>query len=177
MRNQYSKKKIRGGHDMSIIFNAEEIFDLAIQIEKNGAAFYKKAAGNTSDAGLKDILNQLVDMEIDHEKTFTALKSKLVSSGQEATTFDPYEELAMYLKAFADGHVFDLSDPSASLTGNESGVDILKKAIGLEKDSIVLYLGMKDLIPENLGKDKIDAIISQEMGHIRLLSGKLKDLA
>ena len=161
---------------MSIVFNAEEIFDLAILIEKNGAAFYKKAADNMSDAGIKDILTQLVDMEIDHERTFIELKNELVPADKEQTTFDPYEELALYLKAFADGHVFDLSDPSASLTGNESGVDILKKAIGLEKDAIVLYLGLKDLIPANLGQDKIDKIISQEMGHIRLLSGKLKDL-
>ncbi|MBN2440419.1 MAG: ferritin family protein [Spirochaetales bacterium] len=159
---------------MSIIFNAEEIFNLAIQIEKNGAAFYKKAANNTKDANLKGVLNGLVTMEINHEKTFEDLKKGLLSSHKEQTTFDPYDELALYLKAFADGHVFDLSDPSASLTGNESGPAILKKAIGLEKDSIVLYIGLKDLVPKEFGQDKIDKIIAEEMGHIRLLSDQLR---
>lgn len=29
---------------MGYDFNAEEIFEMAVQIEKNGAAFYRKAA-------------------------------------------------------------------------------------------------------------------------------------
>jgi rubrerythrin len=51
--------------------------------------------------------------------------------------------------------------------------DILKAAIGAEKDSIVFYLGMKELVPAKLGKDKIDDIIKEEMSHIRLLSARL----
>ena len=41
---------------------------------------------------------------------------------------------------------------------------ILKGAIEAEKDSIVFYLGMKNAVPENLGQDKIEAIIQEEMG-------------
>ena len=51
--------------------------------------------------------------------------------------------------------------------------DILKAAIGAEKDSIVFYLGMKELVPEKLGKDKLDGIIKEEMAHIKLLSSRL----
>ena len=51
--------------------------------------------------------------------------------------------------------------------------EILKEAILAEKDSIVFYLGMKELVPENFGKTKIDAIIKEEMAHINLLSSKL----
>ena len=50
---------------------------------------------------------------------------------------------------------------------------VLHTAIGLERDSIVFYLGMKELVPENFGKDKIDGIIKEEMGHIKLLSNRL----
>ncbi|MBW1821931.1 MAG: rubrerythrin, partial [Deltaproteobacteria bacterium] len=50
---------------------------------------------------------------------------------------------------------------------------ILREAILAEKDSIVFYLGMKEMVPENFGKTKIDAIIKEEMAHIKLLSGKL----
>ena len=45
-----------------------------------------------------------------------------------------------------------------------------------ENDSIVFYLGMKDLVPEKAGKAKLDAIIREEMGHIRLLSKELAAL-
>ena len=50
---------------------------------------------------------------------------------------------------------------------------ILKSAITAEKDSIVFYLGMKEAVSESLGKGRIDNIIKEEMGHIKLLSGKL----
>ena len=52
-------------------------------------------------------------------------------------------------------------------------VEILKSAIEAEKDSIVFYLGMKEAVPENLGKGRIETIIKEEMGHIRLLSKEL----
>ena len=35
---------------MAYDFNAAEVFDMAIQIEANGAAFYRKAAGLQKDS-------------------------------------------------------------------------------------------------------------------------------
>ena len=54
-----------------------------------------------------------------------------------------------------------------------SMVEILKSAIEAEKDSIVFYLGMKEAVAEDLGKDRIDVIIKEEMGHIQVLSKEL----
>ena len=54
--------------------------------------------------------------------------------------------------------------------------EILKAAITAEKDSIVLYTGMKEMVPEKFGRHRIDNIIKEEMGHIRLLSQELKKL-
>jgi rubrerythrin len=51
--------------------------------------------------------------------------------------------------------------------------EILKAAIGIEKDSIAFYLGMKDMVSERRGKEKIEEIIREEMEHIRLLSHEL----
>ena len=51
--------------------------------------------------------------------------------------------------------------------GTSSMEEILKEAILAEKDSIVFYLGMKEMVPENFGKTKIDAIIKEEMVHDR----------
>ena len=36
--------------------------------------------------------------------------------------------------------------------------EILKEVILAEKDSIVFYLGMKEMVSENFGKSKTDAI-------------------
>ena len=41
--------------------------------------------------------------------------------------------------------------------------EVLQTAIGLEKDSIIFYVGIEELVPEKLGKDKVNDIIKEEM--------------
>ncbi len=154
-----------------IKFNADEIFEMAEQIERNGAKFYRKAA-ESIDIDHRDLLLRLAVMEDEHEKTFAAMRGELSDAEKTPLTFDPDNDAALYLQAMADGKVFK-SDPSEALSGDESIQDILKTAIGLEKDSIVFYTSMKELVPKTSGKEKVDAIISEEVGHIVELTKRL----
>ena len=56
---------------MAIGFNAHEVLEMAIRIESNGAAFYRKAAGQQSDEKNRDIFESLAAMEDKHQETFT----------------------------------------------------------------------------------------------------------
>jgi len=145
-------------------------------VEVNGANFYRQAAKNAGEEHRKMLL-ELAAMEDGHKKIFADMRAGLSADERSTTLFDPLEETAAYLKSIADGHVFDVkSDPSQKLTGSESIKDILETAIGMEKDSIVFYLGLKDVVPERLGKGRLDDIIKEEMSHIVLLSGKLSSI-
>ncbi|MBW2647709.1 MAG: hypothetical protein JRE23_16340 [Deltaproteobacteria bacterium] len=62
---------------------------------------------------------------------------------------------ALYLRVPADRQVFGREGKRIRR--------ILRAAIGLEKDSTIFYLGMKELVPENLGKNRIDKIIKEVM--------------
>ncbi len=162
---------------MSIPFNADEIFEIAEEIERNGAKFYRKAAEAAKDDALRGELSKLAEMEDDHERTFAAMRKELAAEEKAPTAFDPDGEAALYLRAFADGHVFDAkADPSEHLTGAEKPEDIISIALGLEKDSIVFYLGMREMVPERLGKGKLDGIVKEEMGHIVVLTKRLAQL-
>lgn len=153
---------------MSYVFNVDEVFEMAEQIERNGATFYRNAAQQISDPEEQELLNDLARMEDEHEKTFASLRKNLSAKEKESTIFDPMDEAVGYLRALADTRVFFEKElDTSSMEG------VLKDAISAEKDSIVFYLGMKDAVPPDLGKDKIDAIIKEEMSHIRLLSKKL----
>ncbi len=153
---------------MGLGFNADEIFEMAEQIERNGAAYYREAAASVTNADDKTFLVELADMEDGHGVTFADLRKNLASDEKETVTFDPEEESAQYLKALADTRVFYQKDIDlSSMTG------ILKGAITAEKDSIVFYLGMKDMVGGTHGKNRIDAIIKEEMKHIKLLSSRL----
>ena len=159
---------------MGITFTADEIFEMAGEIERNGAKFYRKAAGGPAGAPAREILLRLADMEVQHEKTFAAMRAELSASDRASSSFDPEGEAALFLQAVADGHVFNIrSDPSSKLTGHETLPDIFRAAIGLEKDSIVFYLGMQDLVGKELGRPRIAGIIREEMSHVAILSGEL----
>ncbi len=149
-------------------FNANDIFEIAKQIEINGAKFYRTAANIVDEDAHKQFLLGLAEMEDTHEQTFTDMQKDLSAAEKAEAVFDPEDQNALYLKALADTRVFFEKDqPEETMKG------ILKAAISAEKDSIAFYLGMKELVSEKLGKSKVDDIIKEEMSHIQLLAGKL----
>ena len=155
-----------------ITFNADEIFEMAEQIERNGARFYRKAAESAGGQG-RDLLLRLAAMEDDHEKTFAAMRAEL--SEKRPLAADPDNVGALYLRAAVEGKIFG-PDPSQALTGREPAEDVLNTAIGLEKDSIVFYHSMKDVVPPAAGGERLDAIMREEIGHILDLTNQLEAL-
>jgi len=153
---------------MSTDFNANEVFEMARQIEINGAAFYREAAETVDNQDYKNFLTELAQMEDDHEKTFEEMQKELTGGEQTLLVFDPEDENALYLKALADTRIF-----FKKKAPGKDMMEILKSAIQAEKDSIVFYLGMKEMVPEKYGKSRVNDIIKEEMSHLKLLSGKL----
>ncbi|RLJ16594.1 rubrerythrin [bacterium endosymbiont of Escarpia laminata] len=154
---------------MSFEFNADEVFEMAEQIERNGAEFYRKAAGTViGDPAGRDFLIELARMEEEHEDVFSDIRKSLTDDQRKSTVADLNNEAIGYLRSLADTRVFFQKEIDTS-----SMEEILKAAIMTEKDSIAFYLGMKEMVPERGGKDKIDQIIQEEMSHIRLLSQEL----
>jgi len=149
-------------------FSADDIFEMAEQLERNGAKFYRTAAEGLSDLSAKKLLLDLYEMENAHEKTFASLRADLAEKEKASAVFDPEGEAMAYLQALANTRVFFEKTIDVS-----SLKRIYMAALEAEKDSIVFYLGMKDMVPETFGKDRIDAIIREEMGHIKILSREL----
>jgi rubrerythrin len=163
-----SSRERKADLTMSYDFNADDVFEMAEQIERNGAIFYRNAAEEVTDPDAKQFLLDLAAMEDGHEKTFTVMRKNLKDAEKQATVFDPQGDAASYLKALADTRVFFEKELDTSSMPN-----ILKAAILAEKDSIVFYLGMKDMVPDELGQSRLDDIIKEEMSHIKLLSHRL----
>jgi len=159
---------------MAIGFNADEVLEMAIRIEENGAAFYRKAAGLQSDEENRNFLEGLAVMEDRHQEIFTEMRKTLGETDKAGTVFDPHGELALYLASMADS-LGGEGSPSAAdaLTGNETLEDIIKTALGLEKDSILFYLGVKNMVPPKYGRDKVEEIIEEERRHVAQLTGVL----
>jgi rubrerythrin len=158
---------------MGISFNADEIFEMAEEIERNGAKFYRKAAKNASDKQIKNTLLKFAAMEDAHEVTFAAMRAEI----QSEISYDPEGVAALYLKAIADANGFEGKvSPDEELTGNESIEEVIKIALRAEKESVAFYVGLKDIVAADDGKARVDAIIKEEMVHVTQLTNMLTDM-
>ncbi len=162
---------------MSFNFNADEIFQMGVEIETNGKKFYETVAKNTPDTSAKKIYVDLARWESKHIELFKKLRERLPTAASQEDLFDPNEELHLYLKATADSHVFLRNQDISKLAGKcKTPLQALNLAIAFEKDSVVFYTTMKKLVPEHLGKREIDTLIDEEISHLDILTQKKKEL-
>ncbi|MBD3391688.1 MAG: hypothetical protein GF418_06480 [Chitinivibrionales bacterium] len=163
---------------MPVMYNAEEIYQIGVEIEKNGESFYRAAVESTDSPDAKDLFEGLADWERGHIALFEELKAGLPPDVKTDDMPDPDEEKARYLKAAADSHVFVQNKDINELVADcEDAVAILKLAMGFEKDSVVVYTSMKDMVPKNYGRDTIDRLIAEEIQHVAMLQQKIEALS
>lgn len=161
---------------MVITFTADEVFEMAIEIERNGAEFYLEAAEKSSDGKTRRMLLEMAQTEEEHLNTFQCIRKKLLAE-DEAAIFDPDNRSVMYLQTMADARSWEGKiSPTQELSGDETPRQILEIALNSEKESVVFYLGLKDLISSKANRDKVEQIIIEELAHISELLGKLKHL-
>jgi rubrerythrin len=174
---EYGSYSLKKEEAMSLGFNLDEVLEMAIRIEENAAAFYRKAAALQSDPENRRFFEKLAAMEDGHKATFTEMRNTLADTEKGGKVFDPQDELSLYLSAMADTQGGEGSPSAAdSLTGNETLEEVLDTAIGLEKESVLFYVGLKGMVPEKYGRDRIDDIIREEQTHVAQLTSLLGTL-
>jgi len=162
---------------MGITFNVDELFEMAEQIERNGARFYRQAAENAPDAQTKQMLLELARMEDGHLETFRQMRKGLIGREKAQSIFDPDNEAVLYLQTMADSRGSEgMRSPGVPLTGQESIEEVLQLAIEAEKNSVLFYVGLKDLVPARAGQEKVNDIIKEEINHVAILRRKLSAL-
>jgi rubrerythrin len=166
----------QGERIMSVTFNADEVLQMAEDIERSAGGFYREAAQKTSTDMKKMFLN-MASMEDGHLRVFQAMHKELTASEKEPLVFDPYDEGALYLQALAESKGNEgLKAPTIKLTGRESARELLEIAIGAEKNSVLFYVGLKSLVPADAGKDKVEAVIREEVRHVADLKRQMGKL-
>lgn len=151
------------------MFNVQEIFEIAEQIERNGYAFYMKAAEIMTDPDAKKFLLDLADMENDHESLFSSLKKKFADGGD--SPFDSDGLAISYLQSMVDGEVFSNLRPTAEyLTGAETADDIKKLAIEFEKNTVVYFASLANAMTSSEDREVIRKLVGEEIQHIAILT-------
>ena len=117
-------------------FNANEIFQIAIDIEENGKRFYEKAIDLVDNPDVKALLASLAQEEVEHLKRFAELKAQVPKAATEDTIWDPEHEMNQYLQMMADMNVF------------RSDVDMEEELSSVKNLEDVLRLGIQEITAE-----------------------------
>ena len=160
---------------MAILWSGEEILEMAVQIEKNGIAFYQGLAESARDGTMKKLMEDLAEEEKKHMATFQKF-SGVMDKEQLKTLYDlqHIEEVSLFLRALADTKIFADSNEAARWARETKSLsEAFATAIDLEKDSVLFYLEMWNFVRKE-DQDLIDKIIDEEKKHIQTLT-KLKE--
>ena len=149
-------------------FNANEILELAIAIERAGEQFYRTAEQTLTDPRVRETFRFLALEEVEHERDFRAMLERIgrFDPGPEAAS----EDYHAYLRAYVDNVVF--SQRSAPTSCARAGLNeeaALRFAMQREQDSILFYLELRDLVPAD-ERGVIEHIITEERAHYRKLA-------
>ncbi len=158
---------------MSIFLSASEVLKVAIGIERRGIAFYDVMAKSVQNAETRNVFQHLAHMEQYHVKIFQDMLD-------EADKYEPTqvnsEEYDAYIQALGENAVFtDDMITSEMATKAETDIEALELAISAEKDSILFYYEMKELLPQRV-HPAVNRIITEEKSHLRQLSELKKKL-
>jgi len=159
---------------MSISFSGSELINIAIGIERRGIAFYDIMTRSTQNATARETFQYLTDMERQHVQIF---QDMLGEADKYQIPETPAGEYTAYLRALVDSAVFTddfVTSEMATRVGND--IEAVELAISAEKDSILFYYEMKDIMPQQ-AQPTVNKIIAEEKSHLRQLSELKRKLA
>ncbi|KJJ85428.1 rubrerythrin [Candidatus Omnitrophus magneticus] len=148
-------------------FSACEVIEMAVQIEKNGRDFYSAVYDMVKKKDIKNTFLILMEEEIKHIEIFEKIFSSSCDISPDAAYPDEY---FAYLNAIAGAHVLFKKNEGKKIAKTiDNAKDAISLAIQFEKDSILFYLEMKQVVPK---KDQhlIDELIIEEKKHLRCLT-------
>lgn len=153
------------------MFTMDDLFEIAIKMEKNGEAVYIDALSRIDNKELKPILQWMADEEASHRKWFKNQQNKLSISLDEQQLKEMVPDI---LQQMMGDHALSLEDIDFSKIENIT--DLLKTFIGFEKDTIQFYEMLEMFIEDESIKKGLDIIIQEEKAHVAKLEKMIQSL-
>ncbi len=146
-----------------VIFNANDIFKIAVRIEENGERAYRLFAKKFNDEHLSEVFITLADEEVNHREYFSSLAEKTSHLQHEvAESFNG--EYMDYFRDYVEGKVFTSGTLVSALDSITIPIEAIEFGIARELDSILYYQEIRSLVPERQ-RAMVDTIIAEERRH------------
>jgi len=161
---------------MQHVFNDVEGLRIAVEMERRGEDFYRRAARVSRVQETVAMLNMLAEDERLHGREFQRLHD-LACARKDAECEKAYDdETNAYLSAIAAEVVFPGGLMALRQAGFENPRAVLATAIASEKDSILFYTELAAHAKNAEAVAVFEEITRQERGHLARLLSKLAAL-
>lgn len=133
------------------------IFDQAMEIEKEGEALYRQFSMEAPDQGMKTIFSRLADQELKHYNVFAELKKDKPASVAETSLLKDVKDIFE-----------EWRERTVCIDSNTPQADLYRKALEVEKKSVSVYSEYAaTAIPPQ--KEIFLRIVAEEKGHQRIM--------
>lgn len=136
-----------------------DIFEFAINTERDGRQYYLDLVSKTSHSGLQRILTMLADDEQKHERVIAQSREGNCDM-TETTVLEIAKNVFQQAREF--GETVDLSGDEAAL---------YRHAMELEQKSVSFYLDRAEQEEQPQQKRLFETLAEEEKKHYRLLEG------
>lgn len=135
-----------------------DIYEYAMQMEKDGEVLYREMAANTANTGIRNILIMLADAEVRHYDTFRKMKAAEKVEVPDTNILNDVKNI--FKKMRETGELSNL---------NISQIELYKKAEGIEKKSEEFYLKEAVEVKDDSQKRAFRKIAREESNHFLIL--------
>ncbi|MCX5684934.1 MAG: ferritin family protein [Planctomycetota bacterium] len=150
-----------------MFFNEIEAVRIAQNMEKNGLAFYQRAAAKTGDAKVRAIFQKLIEDEKNHLKTFEELETTLVARRTADAEPEDDKQLGAYIDRLLQTQVFcEKCAAPGMLDKAHDDCSALSVSLQAERDAIVFYLEMLGFVDSKEAKEAFEWILKEERQHL-----------
>ena len=160
---------------MPHVFTDLEGLRIAMEMEKRGEAFYRRAARISRSEETVALLDRLASEEQGHFTRFQALYDAECAARPAGCdeAYDP--EVSAYLSAVAADIIFPGGLMALRQFGFENPEAVFRAAIASEKDSILFYSELALCACDAHARDIFTEIAQQEREHMTRLQRSLDD--
>lgn len=150
------------------MFTLSDICDIAIQIERNGEAAYRRACEETKNPNHARLLEIMADDEKKHAQWFSHLctDDKPVEKDEQIAQMG--RELLQNMMA---QQTFSLD--SERLAAVDDASELFRQSIEFENDTILFYEMLQSFLDDEDAIGRLEQIISEEHDHIEKLEQML----
>lgn len=135
-----------------------DIYEYAMQMEREGEHLYREMASTTENAGIRSILTMLADAEVEHYNTFMKMKIHQKVAVPDTTILNDVKNI--FIRIRESGELLNLKI---------SHIDLYKKSQEIEKRSEEFYLKEADEVQDEVQKSAFRKIAREENKHYFIL--------